>query len=37
VKLPTADAVVVGGGIIGSAAAYYLAKAGFSVALVERK
>jgi glycine/D-amino acid oxidase-like deaminating enzyme len=37
VKLPTADAVVVGGGIIGSAAAYYLAKAGFRVALVERK
>lgn len=36
-KLPTADAVVIGGGIIGSAAAYYLARAGFSVALLERK
>ena len=36
-KLSTADAVVVGGGIIGCAAAYYLAKAGIGVALVERK
>lgn len=30
------DAVVIGGGIIGCASAYYLARAGFSVALVER-
>lgn len=30
------DAVVIGGGIVGSAAAYYLAGAGLSVALVER-
>jgi len=37
VKLPTADAVVVGGGIIGTAATYYLAKAGLRVALVERR
>lgn len=31
-----ADVVVVGGGIVGVAAAYYLAKAGCSVALVEK-
>jgi glycine/D-amino acid oxidase-like deaminating enzyme len=31
-----ADAVVIGGGIIGSAAAYFLAKKGISVALVEK-
>ncbi|MGX5736394.1 NAD(P)/FAD-dependent oxidoreductase [Bosea thiooxidans] len=31
-----ADAVVIGGGIMGCASAYYLARAGFSVALVER-
>jgi glycine/D-amino acid oxidase-like deaminating enzyme len=37
VTLPTADVVVIGGGIIGSAAAYYLAKAGFGVTLLERK
>ncbi len=30
------DAVVVGGGIVGCASAYYLARAGLSVALVER-
>src|SRR5579871_5047677 len=32
----TADVVVIGGGIIGSAAAYCLAKRGVSVALVEK-
>ncbi len=31
-----ADVVVIGGGIIGSAAAYYLAKRGLAVALVEK-
>ena len=31
-----ADAVVVGGGIIGCASAYYLARAGLSVVLIER-
>ncbi|KRE09725.1 hypothetical protein ASE63_04140 [Bosea sp. Root381] len=31
-----ADVVVIGGGIVGCASAYYLAAAGFSVALVER-
>lgn len=31
-----ADAVVIGGGIIGTAAAYFLAKKGLSVALVEK-
>ena len=30
------DAVVIGGGIVGVAAAYFLAKKGFSVALVEK-
>lgn len=36
-KLPAAvDVVVVGAGIIGSAAAYYLAKGGHSVALLEK-
>jgi glycine/D-amino acid oxidase-like deaminating enzyme len=36
-KLPaTADAVIIGGGIIGSAAAYFLARRGLSVALVEK-
>lgn len=30
------DVVVIGGGIIGAAATYYLAKAGFKVALVEK-
>ncbi len=36
-KLPTdADAVVIGAGIAGSFAAYYLAKRGFKVALVEK-
>ncbi len=31
-----ADAVVIGGGIIGAAAAYFLAKKGISVALIEK-
>jgi glycine/D-amino acid oxidase-like deaminating enzyme len=36
-QLPqSADVVIVGGGIVGSAAAYYLAKQGVSVALVEK-
>jgi glycine/D-amino acid oxidase-like deaminating enzyme len=36
-RLPLrADAVIIGGGIIGAAAAYYLAKKGHSVALVEK-
>ncbi|TPK44722.1 FAD-binding oxidoreductase [Mesorhizobium sp. B2-5-4] len=35
--LPVAvDAVVIGGGIVGSAAAYFLAKRGISVALIEK-
>ncbi|MCX7732285.1 MAG: FAD-binding oxidoreductase [candidate division WOR-3 bacterium] len=33
----TADAVIVGGGIIGAAVGYHLAKAGFKVALLEKK
>lgn len=33
---PEADAVVIGGGIIGSFAAYYIAKRGLKVALVEK-
>jgi len=33
---PSADVVIVGGGIVGSTAAYYLAKRGLSVALVEK-
>src|ERR1043165_6094246 len=32
----TADAVVIGGGIVGVFAAYYLARRGLSVALVEK-
>jgi len=37
VKLPErADAVVIGGGIVGVSTAYFLAKRGFSVALVEK-
>ncbi len=32
----TADAVIIGGGIIGAAAAYYLAQKGHSVALLEK-
>lgn len=32
----TADAVVIGGGIVGAFAAYYLAKRGLNVALVEK-
>lgn len=35
-KLPAADAVVIGGGIVGSAAAYFLAKRRLSVALLEK-
>src|SRR3954451_5394021 len=36
-ELPAqADAVVIGGGIIGVAASYYLAKKGHSVALIEK-
>lgn len=36
-RLPTeADVVVIGGGIVGAAAAYFLAKRGRSVALVEK-
>lgn len=36
-RLPEAvDVVVIGGGIVGSAAAYYLAKRGLSVALLEK-
>jgi len=36
-RLPeAADVVVVGGGILGTAAAYYLAKSGLSVALLEK-
>lgn len=35
-KLSTADAVVIGGGIIGTSIAYYLAKMGLKVDLVER-
>jgi len=36
-QLPkSADVVIIGGGIIGSATAYYLAKRGMSVALVEK-
>jgi len=36
-RLPaSADVVIVGGGIVGSTAAYYLAKRGLSVALVEK-
>ncbi|SFG11652.1 Glycine/D-amino acid oxidase [Novosphingobium sp. CF614] len=36
-RLPAAaDVVIVGGGIVGSAAAYYLAKRGHSVALLEK-
>jgi glycine/D-amino acid oxidase-like deaminating enzyme len=36
-RLPSAvDVVVVGGGVIGTAAAYFLAKRGFSVALIEK-
>ena len=33
---PEADAVVIGGGIIGTFTAYYLAKRGLKVALVEK-
>ncbi|MBS0536764.1 MAG: FAD-binding oxidoreductase [Proteobacteria bacterium] len=33
---PAADVVIIGGGVVGSFAAYYLAKRGVSVALVEK-
>src|SRR5919198_5079078 len=33
----TADAVVVGAGVVGSAVAYYLAEAGLEVVLLERE
>jgi glycine/D-amino acid oxidase-like deaminating enzyme len=33
---PTADVVVIGGGIVGACAAYYLARRGVKVALVEK-
>ncbi|MBX6341678.1 MAG: FAD-dependent oxidoreductase, partial [Thermomicrobiaceae bacterium] len=33
--LPAVDVVVVGGGVVGCASAYELAKAGASVAIVE--
>jgi len=36
VSVRSADVVVIGGGIIGAAAAYYLARAGVEVALFER-
>ena len=36
-RLPSADAVVIGGGVIGVAAAYYLSRAGVQVTLVERR
>jgi glycine/D-amino acid oxidase-like deaminating enzyme len=36
-RLPSAvDVVIIGGGIIGTTAAYFLAKRGFSVALIEK-
>ena len=35
--MDTADAVVIGGGVIGTAAAYYLSKTGRRVTLIERK
>ena len=36
-RLPSTDVVVIGGGVIGTAAAYYLARAGMRVVLVERR
>ncbi len=36
-RLPSADVVVIGGGVIGTAAAYYLAGEGTRVTLVERR
>ena len=35
-RLGTSDVLVIGGGVIGLAVAYYLAKAGPSVTVVER-
>jgi len=35
--METADAVVIGAGIVGSATAYYLAKAGVDVVLIDRR
>lgn len=36
-RVGTSDVVVIGGGVIGAAVGYYLAKAGRSVTLVERR
>ena len=36
-KLASTDVVVIGGGVIGAASAYYLTKAGVRVTLVERR
>jgi glycine/D-amino acid oxidase-like deaminating enzyme len=36
-RIGTSDVVVIGGGVIGTAVAYYLAKAGTSVTVVERR
>ena len=36
-RLPSCDVVVIGGGVIGTAAAYYLTRAGMRVVLVERR
>jgi sarcosine oxidase subunit beta len=36
-RLDSADVVIIGGGVIGTAAAYYLAQAGKRVTLVERR
>jgi sarcosine oxidase subunit beta len=35
--MKTADAIVIGGGILGTAAGYYLAKEGFKVTLLEKE
>src|SRR6202795_4888221 len=36
-RIGTSDVVVIGGGVIGTAVAYYLARAGKGVTLVERR